>query len=360
MNFTKQQKAIIKKIASGEIRDIPSYIRVFNLSKFYKFNIDDIKNRMEMDENGKTYKKLKDGFNRICNTSSKCDSLGIPIPSFQLVPPKEDDFEEVLAIISYNGSSQTVDIDETSKFEYNFFDGINITNSFSDIKDFLTIWQFLKSEGLVLEVDKKITKADYEPFFEYKPIYETKYGKILEKKQNEKAERNNNPDTITLNGKVFNKDDVPYMFRHSDPDRIKDYRNYIDYYFEYNKENEIICSQYISKQIYGNSELDLFIKKRFRTNEEINLNKTLIPAYLALVLTLGITIWQNFSNDNSDLIKIQNQLMDIQQTLSDNPSPNLKGIENQLQEILDSLNIRSINEQLEEIQQEIKEYKQTQ
>ena len=125
----------------------------------------------------------------------------------------------------------------------------------------------------------------------------------------------------------------------ADYDRIKDYRNYIDYYFEYNKANELICSQFINKQIYGNSELDVFIKKGFKTNEEINIRKTLVPAYLALVLTLGITIWQNFSADNSDIITIQNQLTEILQTLNDNPSPDLTEIENKIQEIIDTSDI---------------------
>lgn len=136
-------------------------------------------------------------------------------------------------------------------------------------------------------------------------------------------------------------------------------RNYVDYYFEYNKENELICSQFIDKQIYGNSGLDVFIKKGFKTNEEINVNKTLILAYLALVLSLGITLWQYFNTDNSDIITIQNQLTEIQQTLYDNSPPDITEIENKLQEIYDSSDITSINQQLEEILNEIKEYKQT-
>ena len=81
------------------------------------------------------------------------------------------------------------------------------------------------------------------------------------------------------------------------------------------------------------------IKKGFKTNEEINIRKTLVPAYLALVLTLGITIWQNFSADNSDIITIQNQLTEILQTLNDNPSPDLTEIENKIQEIIDTSDI---------------------
>ena len=104
---------------------------------------------------------------------------------------------------------------------------------------------------------------------------------------------------------------------------------------------------------------DVFINKGFKTNEEINIRKTLVPAYLALVLTLGITIWQNISADNSDIITIQNQLTEIQQTLNDNPSPDLTEIESKIQEIIDTSDISSVNKQLDDILQEIKEYKQT-
>ena len=359
MKFTKQQRIIIKKIASGDIKDIPSFIRTFNLSKFYNFNKEDIEKRMKIDENGKKYKKLKDGVKTFYSTTSTNNSLGIPMPSFHPIIPKEEDFEEAPAIISYSGSSKSIEIDESTKFEYDFFKGINITNSFKDIKDFLTIWQFLKSEGLVLEVGKKVTKVDYEVFFEYKPILDTKYGRIKAQKHEEKTGKKVDEAKVIQNGKVLNNVDLPYNFPKADMDRIKDYRNYVDYYFEYNKENELICSQFIDKQIYGNSGLDVFIKKGFKTNEEINVNKTLIPAYLALVLSLGITLWQYFNTVNSDIITIQNQLTEIQQTLYDNSPPDITEIENKLQEIYDSSDITSINQQLEEILNEIKEYKQT-
>ena len=182
---------------------------------------------------------------------------------------------------------------------------------------------------------------------------------MREQKHKEKAEIKMDEASVIQNGKVLSKVDSPCVFPAADHDRIKDYRNYIDYYFEYNKANELICSQFIEKQIYGNSELDVFIKKGFKTNEEINIRKTLVPAYLALVLTLGITIWQNISADNSDIITIQNQLTEIQQTLNDTPSPDLTGIESKIQEIIDTSDISSVNKQLDDILQEIKEYKQT-
>ena len=81
MKFTKQQKLIIKKIASGDIKDITAFIKVFNLSTFYNLNKEDIEKRMKIDENGKTYKKLNDGVKTFYSTTSTNNALGIPMPS---------------------------------------------------------------------------------------------------------------------------------------------------------------------------------------------------------------------------------------------------------------------------------------
>lgn len=301
---------------------------------------------MEIAENGKTYKKLKDGVQTIIPTSYTNNSLGIHMPSFQPYIPKEDDYENVPAIISYMGSKKIIENSESTKFEYDYFDGINITNSFSDIKNFLTIWQFLKTEGLVLEVDKKVRKEDYEPFFEYKPIIETAYGK-------KKANIINTDDSdLLINGKAYKKVNTPLLLN-IDTSNIKDFRDYISYNFEYSKSNELICSQFIDKQIYGNSELDVFIRKKFKTNEQINVNKTLVPAYLALILTLGITLWQNCFSDTSEITAIQEQLTEIQQILANSPHTDLTSIEEKLEDIKTLSDNAYINEKLNEILQEI-------
>ena len=87
---------------------------------------------------------------------------------------------------------------------------------------------------------------------------------------------------------------------------------------------------------------------------------SLLPAYLALVVAIVIPVFQQMFTDNSDLITIQNQLTQIQQTLADNPSPNITEIENLLQEILETSNTDSIDAQLEDILQEIKNMQQNQ
>ena len=46
---------------------------------------------------------------------------------------------------------------------------------------------------------------------------------------------------------MCNNFDFTKLIPKVDENRIKDYRDYIDYYFEYNKENELICTQFIDK-----------------------------------------------------------------------------------------------------------------
>ncbi|MCG4662403.1 hypothetical protein L0P73_17640 [[Clostridium] innocuum] len=356
MKLTKKQKDIIKKISTGEIKDIPSYLNVYNLTSFKKLNKEEIVKKMKQEEGEKTYKKLKDGVEILVTTTTMDKATGFPSVSTHTIPPKEEDFEYVSATIAYTSSSITIKNSDSKSFTYDFFEGINITNSFNNIKDFLTIWQFLKSEGLVLEVEKEVKKEDYEPFFEFKPILDTKFGK---RKEREKKEIKTFKEAIETYGLDAERkvNILPFQITYSDKERYKDYRNYIDENFEYNKANELICSQFIDKQIYGNSSLETFIKNHFKTKEEISLTKTLIPAYLALFLTLGTTIWQNSYNDNSEITDIKNHLIEIKNNLNEQTFSKLNEIENKLQNIIDSSLEEKTDKLLEDILLEIREVK---
>ena len=56
MKFNKHQQLIIKKIASGEITDISTYLKVFDLSTYRKLDENDILNRLNESEKGNCYK----------------------------------------------------------------------------------------------------------------------------------------------------------------------------------------------------------------------------------------------------------------------------------------------------------------
>lgn len=237
MKFTNHQKEIIKKIASGEITDIVSYIRVFNLSTLRKFDKEEIKKRFEEDENGKTYRKLKPGIQTGYYSETR-NTMNLPI-GINYIPiiPKEEDFEEVPARLSYDNSYYTVEVADGSKYKYDYFQGINIINSFSDIKNFLIVWQYLKSEGLVLEVNKKISASDYELFFEYKEKVRAQSENNLEKAKMDFI----NSEAFPLELKEV---DIKNIFPRVETEKSleRDFQCYTDYYFEYNKANEMLCS----------------------------------------------------------------------------------------------------------------------
>lgn len=97
----------------------------------------------------------------------------------------------------------------------------------------------------------------------------------------------------------------------------------------------------------------MFIKKGFRTREQINFLHALIPAYLSAVLAIVLAF---IPQDNTDLVKIQNQLELIQQTASE--TENLEKIEKLLEDIYkkdfdDSQIVKILKELLEKFDENI-------
>lgn len=138
MKFSKHQKEIITKIAEGIVFDIVSYLKEFNLTTYKKLDKNAVEEIVKTKEAGKTYKKLKDGVNTISMRNS-FDNFQIH-NSIDYIPPREEDYEQVEAVVDFSKAKIST---ETSygTYEFHYLDGINVTNSFSDIKEFLTIWQ---------------------------------------------------------------------------------------------------------------------------------------------------------------------------------------------------------------------------
>ena len=217
MKFTKHQKDIIRHIASEDITDIVSYIKFFGLSTLRKLDKDKIEERFKKETTGKTVKKLKDDFSKF-TMKNDIDSSWKISSQITFHDPTEDDYEYVPYKIIYPKTEYQKKLTDSSCFSYDYFKGINVVNSFSDIKDFLAIWQYLKNEGLILEVEKEIEKEDYELFFEYIP-----YKKPLSKKSG---------DVINLIGShIYSLNTLP--------EYVKDYHDYIDYIFKYNTTHDV-------------------------------------------------------------------------------------------------------------------------
>lgn len=327
MKFTKHEKEIIRKINTGEVYDILSYLKAFNLTTFRKLDKEVAKKRLVEKENGATYQQIKHG-----SKEPKPVQITLANSKFQnttIYEYDKDIIEYVPATLTYAGAKQKITTLDGAKYSYDYIHGINFTNSFDDVKRFLVIWQYLKAEGLIIEVDKETTREDYEIFLEYKPIAETSYKKY----------ESEDVTSFEKDGQVYTKvENYPILFAYDDPNAKKDFRDYIDYYFEYNKSYEKLCQQFIGKQIFAGPDLALFVDRHFHTKEQINTILNLIPAYAALVLTLIITIYQEYSG-NESTERIYNQLSSIEAQLAENTqnsftAKDLENIEKQLDEIL--------------------------
>ena len=84
--------------------------------------------------------------------------------------------------------------------------------------------------------------------------------------------------------------------------------------------------------------MDLFIRRQFHTYEQRSLFHSLLPAYLAMILTLAITIYQEWDN-NQDMEKIYNHLSTIEQQLNELLEKDFgnESINDKLQELLEAI-----------------------
>lgn len=350
MKFTKHQKEIITRINSGEIYDIYSYLKSFNMLKNFTIDKSTIEAKFNTEQNDKKYKVLKQG---VSPTSIHMDPNTFKIQtSFNKL--EDGDFEYKSAELVFDKIKAEV----TYKEKKYVFDpcnniGINIAISFNHIKEFIAIWSFLYKELYVLEVPKAIRKEEIGVFF---AIHNKEIEEEATKKAQEEAIKKSglvklidNPKYTPAKFSEENRKLVEnFMWNFSGP-KVDAYK-YTDEILKFNEDNFIICDYYLDKKILSTPELELFIKKHFKTSEQVNFYWALVPAYLAIIVSVLTPFLQK--PDNTEVIKIQGQLTEMQQEISQLEITNA-----QLQSIidkLDNINIEKYDDsELKEILSEI-------
>lgn len=318
----------------------------------HNFRIDKsmIEAKFTTEENGKTYKVLKQG---VSSTSTYMDSKTFKM---QMVSNKlEDaDFEYKPARLVFD----KIKVNVTYKDRKYIFDpcndtGIDITNSFDQIKEFISIWSYLNKELYVLEVPKVIRKEEIGLFSQ---IYDKKAEEEESEKILERAIKN--IDLVKMTASEIDKTIkiseeghklLENLTLNHEAPKVDAY-NYTDEILKFNEDNFKICEYYLDKKILGTPELRLFIKNRFNTSEQISFYWALVPAHLSIIVSLAIPFLQK--QDNTESIKIQEQLIKIQQEISQLETTNM-----QLQSVIDrfdDLNIEKYDDrELKEILSEI-------
>lgn len=205
------------------------------------------------------------------------------------------------------------------QFDYELYHGVYIINSFENLKSFFIIWKYLKDNRLVLEVEKPIYKDELGIFFECKDRKPKIFDEIEKRKKMQEhfEELQKNIEKFTSPNppimKMISKEKVK---QHDAEDNEEDASLYFDYYFEYNYEHQKISSEFIGKKIIPMSSLELFVKEKFRTEEDkrevFNKRMTITSVVVAI---LSLVIAGISQNKDTDMVKLREKVDVVEEQL---------------------------------------------
>lgn len=275
--LSNEEKEIIRLIQKKEITDIYSYVKHFNLGKEVQQFHENIKKEFDKKFEGKTYiiKQPEYDFHENKCIVEKLDNnmcKAKPFLSYEDNPEKQS--------ICYNGKQIT--------HFYNLTKPTYICEDIEKILNFISIWQFLESEHLIIELPKSCEKQDMALFLKQIPYDYVSKDYLL----------NYTPQNI-----FEMKFSASY---------------FIDWRFDLNIHNFEICLPYLQKQIQPTLGLNTFVKKGFKTKSDFIERRNFIIA-LAGVIVATVTsgaslIMSLLDNGNTEeLNKINNSLREIRQ-----------------------------------------------
>lgn len=257
MKLNKNQKSILKQILSGKIFDLYSYIKCFDLGEYISYDKEEIFKLFTQDNICKEY--------YYPSNLKPLPANVLPADIFhQKVSAKEiDENKYTYSPLSLNFCTGIKEVPIINKtYRINFYNGVYVAKSFETIIEFLSLWQYLKSEMLVIEVPVEITPETIGLFFEKNISF---------------SDAHISTSSIQLK-------DIDYTtFTYSDAHYLKK-----DMY-SFSDKHYIICKEFLSKRIYPTPQLKLYIQNKFRTTEEITQQSALLAAWLAIFVSIFLT-----------------------------------------------------------------------
>lgn len=311
MKLTKHQKAIVKKILSEEVCDIPSYIRVFQKGKFCQYDMELPKAALEKCENGNSYIFKQDedgGFHTEVFKADGSHSHDVQVISNSLLSYMKESplTSPVKAELDIAINPEQVAF-KKRVFSFDFLNNrYLVADSFSDIIDFIALWTYLKNEALIVEVNKQITDEEISVFFE------------SHKKDIEPEDIPRWKYVTVLDAKTTNTGELPTCQRFFVPS--KPVYQYLDSTWAMNYDHLTMCKDFIGKRILVTSSLDVYSKKRFKTFEERTQSRNLLVAWIAVIISFVAVIIGNivplFQPSETDVLnKISQQLTEIEERI---------------------------------------------
>ena len=269
MKFDKEQKEIIQAINNEEVYDIESFVKKFGYYEKFVADIEQAKKNFEEREKGKTFEiEFLDS------------SFPEPVVQRMKVPGKLQLEAETRDIIF-----------EGERYKYELWDenGFLIATSIDKIVGFISIWEYLKNELEILEIDKEVSKTELELFFKKNKVQEG--GRII---------------------CVSNYNDEGFVYRRASL--------YIDEDITIDEEQLKIWKKYFTKRILPTPTLNKYITDGFKTEEEKISKQSVIVAVFAIIIsivTFVFTIYTTYNVDPSEnnLKTIQQELKNIEKYL---------------------------------------------
>lgn len=322
MNFDKHQQEIIKAINSGDVYDILSFVKYFGYVDTYKNEKTHIERLFNEHENGKTYPVyVTDGF---------------PFEEHRHI-------EQRSARLSYSGCNLEISFNGMD-YAYDLFcpDGIQIATSIDEIKNFISLWEYLKGELELIEIEKDCSSDEIGLFFQKAPNPE------FLKKYASSGDTKLIP--IDISKFTISKHSVPIEEITTETVNAK---NFIESTLICNYENLLICGKYLNKKIIPTPALRNFIAHNYQTPDQISTKKSLRLAWIAILVSLFTTIFSIYATfcidpSENNLQFIQKQLNDISEMASTSYDDQL----NELIAILESMenyDDKEIQEKLDDL-----------
>lgn len=283
MKLSKHQKETIRLIASGDIYDIPTYLKYFNLGCKIKFSKEKITEQFNADELPKTFYRRK---NLQCSRNNTLTDIEYieKLKKHQLTP---EHYTAENLKLNYSSGIQQETFENTT-YTIDFYEGVYIPNNFNDIVDFLTLWQYLKSEMLILEVPNPCSVQMIGLFFELSTA------------------NSFSPTSLEEKLKCIDYSTLTYADRYYLQNKC----------YTFSQQHCAMCKEYINKKIYPSTRLSLFIKKNFKTYEESTQNRALFTAWLAIFVSVILTFTPNIHQDDSSSIQtITSEVSEIKELL---------------------------------------------
>lgn len=277
--LSNEEQEIIKLIQKKKIVDIYSFVKYYKLGTEIQFHEEDIIEVFKDDFSDGNYNLItrdsQSGFGErpLCET---VDNAPVFFLNFDM------HYTQVV-----KSSANEI------SHKYCLFKPICICEDIDKILQFISIWQYLESEGFIIELPKPCEAQDMGLFL---------YKHTLER---------------TTSNTDYKKVDPHLQATPISP------RIYMDWSLRVNEHNLSLCMPYLKKQMQPTLSLDKFIKKGFMTKEDLNERKNarialagVLIAFITSLASLIISIigmsdrgyYKELQDINKSMQEIRNEL----------------------------------------------------